>query len=88
MKVGKKEIKNALQNIKLTKKEYQSWKIDNMIMKYYNIPEETLLEDITEPSNEFEDINDVYEYIDKVMKEKGYIFDEIDTYVKLGEDKE
>lgn len=86
MILGKKEIKNALQNIELTKKEYQGWEIDNMIMKYYNIPEETLLEEITEPSNEFDNITEVYDFMDYLLEQKGYHTEDFATYVK-GEDK-
>jgi hypothetical protein len=87
MILGKKEIKNALQNIELTKKEYQGWEIDNMIIKYYNIPEETLLEEITEPSNEFDNITEVYDFIDYFLEQKGSHTKDFATYRK-GDDKE
>ena len=77
-----KEIKKALDNITLTKEEYQGCEIDYLIMQYYNLPENTMLEDVTEPSNEFEDITVVYDYIDDILRVKGYYSTDLATYVK------
>ena len=71
MKIGRKEIRKALDSITLTKKEYQGYEIDTLILQYYNLPEDVMLEDVTESSNEFEDIAVVYDFIDDILREKG-----------------
>ena len=71
MKIGRKEIRKALDSITLTKKEYQGYEIDTLILQYYNLPEDVMLEDVTESSNEFEDISVVYDFIDDILREKG-----------------
>lgn len=81
MNIGRKEIKEALNNIQFTKKEYQGYEIDYLILQYYNISEDTMLEEVTEPTNEFDNICEVYEYIDDIMQEKGYYSTDLATYV-------
>ena len=82
MIIGKEEIKKALDNIKFDKEEYQGYEIDYLIMNYYKIPNDTLLEEVTEPSHEFDDITDVYDYIDEIIEEKGYTSTDLVTYIK------
>jgi hypothetical protein len=81
MNIGRKEIKEALNNIQFTKKEYQVYEIDYLILQYYNISKDTMLEDVTEPTNEFDNICEVYEYIDDIMQEKGYYSTDLATYI-------
>ena len=78
--IGRKEIKEALDNINLDKKQYNGWQIDSMILNYYDLPKNISLEDVTEVSNEFENITVVYEYIDDLLNKKGYFT--IDLYIR------
>lgn len=87
MKIGRKEIAEALNNIELTDEEYQGWEIDTLILKYYNLPEDTMLEDVTEPSNEFENICVVYDFIDDILRNKGYYSTDLATYIKRDNDE-
>lgn len=79
-KIGRKEIKEAIDNLSFTKEEYQGWEIDEMILDYHKIPTIYSLEESTEESNEFEDISVVYTYIDELMEQKGYISDDLCIY--------
>ena len=79
-KIGKKEIKEAIDNLSFTNEEYQACEIDEMILDYHKIPDIYSLEEPTEESNEFEDISVVYQYIDELMNQKGYISDDLCVY--------
>ena len=81
MNIGRKEIKEALNNTQFTKKIYQGYEIDYLILQYYNISKDTMLEKVTEPTNEFDNICEVYEYIDDIMQEKGYYSTDLATYI-------
>ena len=80
--IGREKIKMALDNMTLDKEEYMAWEIDRMILNYHKIPKNVLLEDITESSNEFSNISEVYEYIDDLLNEKGYFTDDLSLYIK------
>jgi len=80
--IGKNEIQKALSQIKLIKKEYHGYEIDNLILKYYNLPEDVMLEDVTEPSHEFDNITEVYDYIDQILIDKGYTSTDLETYIR------
>lgn len=82
MIIGRKEIRKALDNIQFDKNEYQGYEIDVLIMRYYELPDDIMLEEVTEPSNEFDNICEVYEYIDEIMEEKGYVSTDLATYIK------
>lgn len=81
--IGQKEILEALENIKLTKEEYQGWEIDSLILQYHGLPKDTLLEEVTEPSGNFADITEVYTLIDLILSQKGYITDDLALYKKV-----
>ena len=80
--IGKNKIKEALNQIELTKDEYHGYEIDNLILKYYNLPEDIMLEDVTEPSHEFDNITEVYDYIDEILISKGYTSTDLETYIR------
>ena len=84
--LGRKEIKEAINNLAFTKEKYRGWEIDEMILKYHKIPNIYSLEEPTEESREFENISVVYDYIDELMKQKGYISDDLSLYKKIKED--
>lgn len=81
--LGRKEIKEAIDNLSFIKKEYAGWEIDEMILKYHKIPTIYSLEEPTEESNEFENITDVYIFIDGLMNEKGYASHDWSIYKKI-----
>ena len=81
--IGKKEIKEALDNFVFNKEKYHGYELDTIILKYNGFDiNGVLLEEPTELSNEFDDIGDVYLYIDKIMNKKGYLTDDLELYVK------
>jgi hypothetical protein len=85
--LGRKEIKEAIKNINFDKMEYQGYEIDNLILDYYKLDKDVLFEEYTENSNEFIDIGYVYELIDDLMREKGYVSDDLCLYKKEAKDE-
>lgn len=70
-KIGKEEIKKALENIELTKEEYEAVEFDQMICDYYGVDVNNYCE-LTEKSHDFSYVVDVFEYIDSIISKKGY----------------
>ena len=70
-KIGKREIYEALSKMDMCKDKYEAYEFDNFICEYYNL-EYTEYETLTEASHEFNYIVDVFDYIDKILKDKGY----------------
>lgn len=82
-KIGKNEIREALEHFTFDKKEYHGYELDNFILSYHGFDvSKVLLEEPTELSNEFDYITDVYCLIDEIMEQKGYKSDDLELYVK------
>lgn len=92
LKIGTKEIEKALVsynvNIGFTKNQYEAWELDKIIQDYYGIDLNTY-EEATENSGEFENIADVFCYIDSYMQNIGYESEDLTLYIKKdNEEKE
>lgn len=70
-KIGKKEIYEALSHMEMNKEKYEACEFDNFICEYYNI-EYTEYEVLTEASQEFNCIADVFDYIDEIVIQRGF----------------
>ena len=85
LKIGTKEIEKALVsynvNMGFTKNQYEAWELDKIIQDYYGIDLNTY-EEATENSGEFENITDVFCYIDSYMQNIGYESEDLTLYIK------
>ena len=81
LKIGAKEIEKALANYNFTKKQYEAWELDKIIQDYYGIDIDKY-EEATENSGEFENIADVFYYIDSYMQNIGYESEDLTLYTK------
>lgn len=77
----KEDIKNAIKNMTLDKDEYEAFEIDNKICEYYEL-DCNMFGELTENSNQFNCISDVYELIDDLLRERGYTSDDMYLYKK------
>ena len=92
LKIGTKEIEKALASYNVnkgfTKNQYEAWELDKIIQDYYGIDLNTY-EEATENSGEFENIDDVFCYIDSYMQNIGYESEDLTLYIKKdNEEKE
>lgn len=67
--IGKKEIDVALEHITIENK-YDNSEIDSKILEYYNITDEETLEFLTFRSDEFHELNEVYDYVRTIIDKK------------------
>ena len=85
LKIGTKEIEKALVsynvNIGFNKNQYEAWELDKIIQDYYGIDLDTY-EEATENSGEFENIADVFCFIDMYMRNMGYESEDLILYTK------
>lgn len=77
----KEDIKNAIKNMTLDKDEYEAFEIDNKICEYYEL-DCNMFDELTEKSNQFNCISDVYELIDDLLRERGYTSNDMYLYKK------
>lgn len=72
IKIGKKEIQEAINNINFDKEMYYACDIDEMIWKYYKLSTYDEYTEATQNSHEFCYHCETYEVIDEIMIKKGF----------------